>query len=141
MTWTILGTNIKSSHTTVCIYVFVTCSVALKMVEPFIKYILIHPSPSSEVSHIGHSLQSELISIASASLVRYHHSRELAEPSAVALLQRSKTILQLFIRLMPLLPTKSDPQLASVASLLERVVHLELEIHQSDKGLEENGGG
>ena len=110
------------------------------MVEPFIKYILIHPSPSSEVSHIGHSLQSELISIASASLTRYHHSRELAEPSAVAL-QRSKTILQLFIRLMPLLPTKSDPQLVSVASLLERIVHLELEIHQSGKGLEENGGG
>lgn len=117
-----------------------TCSVALKMVEPFIKYILVHPSSSSEVSHIGHSLQSELISIATASLSHYHRSRKLAEPSAA--LQRSKTILQFFIRLIPLLPTKSDHQLASIASLLERIVHLDLEIHQSGKGHElheENG--
>ncbi len=110
-----------------------TCSVALKMVEPFIKYVLVHPSPSSEVSHIGQILQSELTSIATASLSHYHNSRELAEPSALAL-QRSKTILQFFIKLIPLLPTKSDHQLMSVASLLERIVHLELEIHQSGKG-------
>ena len=30
------------------------------MVEPFIKYVLLHPSPSSEVSHIGHSLSGDL---------------------------------------------------------------------------------
>lgn len=107
----------------------VTCSVALKMVEPFIKYVLIHPSPSSEVSHIGHSLQSELISIATNSLSHYHHSRELVQPA----LQRSKMILKFFIRLMPLLPNKSDHQLMSVVSLLEKIVHLKLEIHQSDK--------
>lgn len=120
---------------------FVTCSVALKMVEPFIKYVLIHPSPSSELSHIGHKLQSELISIATASLSHYHHSKKLAEPSVVAL-QRSKTILKFFIRLIALLPTKSDHQLMSVASLLEKIIHLELEIHQSDEGdqlCEQNG--
>ena len=117
---------------------FVTCSVVLKMMEPFIKYVLVHPSPSNELSHIGHKLQSELISIAMASLSHYHHSKE---PSVVAL-QRSKTILKFFIRLIALLPTKSDHQLMSVASLMEKIIHLELEIHQSDKGhklCEQNG--
>ena len=110
----------------------VTYSVALKMMEPFIKYVLIQPNPSSEVSHIGHSLQSELISIATASLSHYRHSTELGEPSTVAL-QRSKTVAMFFIGVIPLLPTKSDRQLVSVASLVEKIVHLELEIHHSDQ--------
>ena len=108
------------------------------MVEPFVKYVLLHPSPSSELSNIGHNLQSELILIATASLSHYHHSRELAEPmtETIVALQRCKTLLKFFIKLIPLLPTKTDRQLISVASLLEKVIHLELEIHCCDEGEE-----
>lgn len=105
------------------------------MVEPFIKYVLLHPSPSSELSHIGDNLQSELISIATVSLSHYHHSRELAEQTAesTVALRRSKTILEFFIKQIPLLPTKTDRQLISAASLLEKVIHLQLEIHHCDE--------
>lgn len=100
------------------------------MVKPFVKYVLLHPTPSSDLSCIGQSLQSELISVATTSLLCYQHSREVAEQAAetIVALQRSKTIVNFFIKLIPMLPTKNDRQLMSVTSLLEKVVCLKLEL-------------
>ena len=79
--------------------------------------------------------------MAAASLFHYHHSRELADPTAETkmALQQSKTIVKFLIQLIPLLPTKSDRQLMSVASLLEKIINLDLEIHRYDEHHEQNG--
>lgn len=57
-------------------------------------------------------------------------------------LQRGKAIVKLLVKLLPLQPSKSDQQLMFVASTLEKVIQLVLEIEWCDKNDEchEQGG-
>ena len=104
--------------------------------EPFIKYVILHPSPTAEMGHIRCHLQSELVSMAVLSLSRTHQLRELDRPSAevVATLQTTEAIVKLLVSLLPLQPSKSDQQLMSIASMLEKVIQLILEVQSFKEG-------
>lgn len=104
------------------------------MIEPFIKYVLLHPTPTAELSHFGCHLEAELISLASSSLSSFCRSREQVQstPETLTALQRSEAITNLLVMLLPLQPTKSDQQLMFVTSMLEKVVQLVMDIQLID---------
>ena len=73
--------------------------------EPFVKYLLLHPSPSSELTLVANQLHSDLLSVA----------KKTSQAQA-------STILKLLSKMLALQAVSSTQQLMSVASQTQQLV-------------------
>ncbi len=89
------------------------CSATLDLLQPFIKFLLLHPSPSLELAAARSLLYRELLS----------PTRRLPVDAAEGGNQPLPLpIVQLLVKLLPLQPLGTDDQLTSVAAMCRELV-------------------
>ena len=102
----------------------------LKLLEPFVKYVLLSPSSTSEMVLVGNYLHSQLVSLAKTFLSSPDHTSESGGGNRCGIL-----LVKLLLKLVPLQPVKTDPQLLTVVSMVKRLVDLQVEMNSYDLGM------
>ncbi len=102
-------------------------SAPLRLLQPFVKFVLLHPSSSPELMAASSLLHRQLLSTAKELSMATKRGEGGESQSPLA------AIAQLLVKLLPLQPTWTDVQLSSVAGMARELVAMIVELNDTQR--------